>query len=178
MAMVVVMVPRPVIVSVSVIVAMTMLVGMMVVVAMVVGVILGVLVTMVMMMVVLMPMIMGMRMPVGVPLGLVGIGSFDRTPVEEDAEAGAGEAAAHGFAALHRHPRKTEPSDRVRDHVEGHAKVQAGPEEHVSREAARAVEVVVRHGGEGYHAGLFPRPPYQAILSRMETQRPAPARMR
>ena len=75
-------------------------------------------------------------MPIGVPLSLVRIGSLDRTAVEEHAEAGAGEAAAHGFAALHRYPGKMEPSDRVRDHVEGHAEIQAGPEEHVAREAA------------------------------------------
>src|SRR5688500_3612150 len=121
-------------------------------------------------------------MTMGVPLDLVGIGSLDRAAVAKHAETGAGEAAAHGFAALHRHPRKTEPRDRARDHAGRPAQIQAVPEEHVSREAARTVEVIVRHGAEGYHAGRFPiaydKRFYQAIRSRMDTQRPAPASTR
>src|SRR5262245_34459736 len=78
-----------------------------------------------------------------VPLSLLRVGPLHRTAVHEHPEADARKAAAARPAAFDRHSRKTEPCDRLRDHVERHSQVQAGAEEHVSREPARAVEVVV-----------------------------------
>lgn len=95
---------------------------------------------------------------------LLRVRSLDRPAVLEDAEAGARESAALGLAALDRDPREAEPDHHVRKHLGGHPQIQAGAEEHVPGDAAAAIQVVGRHGRQGYHA-----PP---ALSFSETQRP------
>jgi len=84
--------------------------------------------------------------------GLVRVGTLDRPAFEKHTKPGAGQAATGRLAALHRNPGQAEACDRVDEDIQGHAQIQTGPEKHVSGEAARAVEVIVRHGREGYHA--------------------------
>ncbi len=72
----------------------------------------------------------------GLPCCLLRVRPLDRFAVEQHAEAGAGEAAAARLARLDRDPGETEPGHRVLEHLERHAEVQAGAEEHVAGEAA------------------------------------------
>src|SRR5262249_36163165 len=72
--------------------------------------------------------------------------SLERAAVQEHAEAGAGEAAAPRLARLHSDAWQPEPGDRIRHHVERHAEVEAGAEEHIASDAARAVEMIAGHG--------------------------------
>ena len=120
-------------------------------------VMMSMIVIMVMMMVVVVVVMMIVTM-------LLRVRPFDRPAVLENAEAGAREPAALRLAALDRNSREAEPGHHVREHLGGHPQIQAGAEEHVPGDAAAAIQVVGRHGRQGYHA-----PP---ALSFRETQRP------
>jgi flagellar biosynthesis/type III secretory pathway M-ring protein FliF/YscJ len=72
---------------------------------------------------------------------------LERPAVLEDTEAGPLEAAARGLADLDRDSGEAEPGDDVGEDLDRHAEVQTGAEEHVSRDAAAAIQVIVSHGG-------------------------------
>ena len=66
-------------------------------------------------------------------------------------------ARARPCAPRRRLPGKPSRAHGVGQHVEGHAQVQAGAQEHVAGDAAAASPGDSRHGGVGYHALRSPQ---------------------
>ena len=101
--------------------------------------------------------VMVMMMP-----GFLRVGPLEGTAVCEHAEAGSGHTAPGGLPALDRNARQAETGHGFGKDFERKPQVQAGPEKHVSGDAAAAIQVVVGHGPVGYHA----------CFSRKDAQRP------
>ena len=92
-------------------------------------------------------MIVVVMMPMLVRVRLLGVRPFQRPAVEEDAETGPRDAAARRLAPLEGAARAAAPGDGLGEQLERHAEIaeiEAGPEEHVARQAAGTVEVVTR----------------------------------
>ncbi len=91
--------------------------------------------------------VMMMAMLVGV--ALLGVGALDRPAFQGDAKAGAHEAAAHRPPALHSHVREPQTGHGVLEHLDRHAEVEAGAQEHVPGNAARTIQMVAAGGRHG-----------------------------
>jgi hypothetical protein len=101
--------------------------------------------------------VLGVRMVAVIVLGgssrrnLVWIRSFDWPPMLQHAKPRPGDAAAAGLASLHRDPRETQSLDGFVQHLQGHAEIETGAQEHVASQAAVEIEV------ESPHARKVPR---------------------
>lgn len=99
----------------------------------------------VIMIVVVMVMIVIVVMVMMMP-GFFRVGALHGTAFRKHAETGSGHAAPGGFPALDRNAGQAEPGHGFGKDFQGQSQVQAGAQEHVSGDAAAAIQVVVGHG--------------------------------
>jgi hypothetical protein len=100
------------------------------------------------------PRVRRVRVPVARTLRrhFLRIQPFNRPTADQNTEPSTNDSAPNRLTTLDTDLRQTEAVNRIAHHFEWHAEIEAGTQKHISRDPARAIEVV-----NGHAAGRLPR---------------------